>query len=157
MMGLGFKQSHKNLKHPKYLHALRRADEELGDVIILGAILAFGFGTFLWMFIEGSPPEAFTYYPERWEYLGFLYPLLNQFFFCSLFVWFLDSARAWPRVLILLTAVLHGSFFLIVGVLGGGESWQVVANGVALCYSVAIVWATFRQLSSRPEALEDRP
>ena len=148
MMGLGYKQSHKKLKHPAHLHLLRRADEELGDVVILGAILSFSFGTFLWMFLEATPPEAFTYYSQRSEYLNFLYPLLSQLFFCALFVWFLDSAQSWPRILVVATAALHGSVFLFAGIMGGGNLWEVVANSIALCYSIAIMWTGLAQVLS---------
>jgi hypothetical protein len=146
MMGLGYKQSHKKLMNPKHLYALRRADEDLGDLVILGAIFTVGFGTFFWLILEDVPPRAFYYYSERDEYLSFLYALMHLSLLSALFIWFLDTARTWPRIAIAAVATLTGVFFLLNGVLGGEGPWEVVANTLGLLYAVAIVWKAVSQL-----------
>ena len=154
MMGLGYKQSHKELVHPKHLHALRRADEDLGDVVIIGAILTFGFGTFSWLLLEGAPPEFLEHYSERDNYMSFLYPVLIQFLLSVLFIWFLDTSKAWPRFGIILLAALIGVTALFGRVLGGEAPWEVAANSFTVLYSAAVIWVAVVQIVSHDKTAD---
>ena len=155
MMGLGYKQSHKSLRNPKYLHTLRRADEDLGDVVVLGAILTFGIGTFLWMLLEGNSPAVFEFYTERAKYLSFLFLVLHLFLIGSLLIWFMDTSTSWPRIVIVAVAGFVGGIALFGGVLGGDEKWEVAANALIVLYSIAVIWVALAQLISFRNAADD--
>ena len=120
MMGLGYRRANEELMKPRNQHKLRRADEDLMDLIVLGAILAFAIGTTIWILLEDPPIVMFYYYAEREEYMGFFYSITISFFLYLLFYWLFDLAPIWPRILIAVLGIIVGFFLGILG-LGGAE------------------------------------
>jgi len=146
MMGLGYKRTHEQLMHPVHQHAMRQADENLSDLIVLGAIVTFGFGTFTWFVLDDTPPAIFDYYADRHVYMPFLYGLIVQFLLYLFFYWALVPARVWPRIAMLIVSFVIG---VTVGVLGLGSAnsvGQAIPYGFLITYSLAVSWLSLFQV-----------
>lgn len=135
MMGLGSKRVQQHLLHPEHAHELRRADENLLDLVLWGAITALGLGTLVWFLMESAPPMIFGSYDYRGIYLSFFNGIFAQFLFYLLCHWILDSARIWPRCAMCLVGIFCG---LAIGMKGIVEL-DVLSHRIA--YALLAIYA----------------
>jgi hypothetical protein len=138
MMGLGYKRTHQQLMHPVHQHAMRRADENLSDLVILGAILTFAVGTLVWIIAEDTPPVILDYYPNRRAYMPFLYGVIVQFLFCLFFYWALVPATVWPRIAMIVVSLLIGIPVGVVGLTNADSIGRAFPFGLLIAYALAV-------------------
>ena len=143
-MGLGYKRVNQELAHPKDLYALHRDDENLSDLIALGAIITFAVGTVVWL-ILGETPLLGTYFSERQEYLGFFWGVVIQLFMLLFLYWLMDTAPVWPRVAIFCVSLFFGLFLAVPRVVGLEEIWQKMAYFLLAIYSFSNAGLAIRQ------------
>ena len=108
MMGLGSKRLIQQLIHPAKLGPENLDDSAISDAAILGAIVVFGTGTLIWFVGDAAPPQIFTYYSYRDEYLSFFFLLLFQMLIYLLLFWAFGSARSAVRGGVMSVALVFG-------------------------------------------------
>jgi len=156
MMGLGYKRTHQQLMHPVHQYAMKRADENLSDLIVLGAIVTFGVGTFTWFVLEDTPPVIFDHYANRRAYMPFLYGLVVQLLFYLFFYWALVPARVWPRVAIVIVSLLIGISVGAVGLSDADSVGQAIPYGLLIAYSLAVSWLSLFQVFKVARRIQPR-
>lgn len=144
MMGLGYKRANRQLAHPGDLHALRRADENFSDLVVLGAICTFGAGTVVWLAF-GEAPLFGTYFAERAEYLRFFWGVVVQLFALLFLYWLMDTAPVWPRVAAFGVAFFIGIFVAVPYMFVSGQPWQKAAFALLALYSFTNAAVAIRQ------------
>jgi hypothetical protein len=147
MMGLGSKIVQQRLLHPDHAHLLRRADENLLDLVLLGAIASLGLGTLIWFLMEPAPPMIIGSYNYREPYLLFFNGIFLQFLFFILCHWILDSSRTWPRIAIFLVGALCGITIGLVKVLELEVLSHKIAFALLATYSFSVAALSARQLT----------
>ncbi len=135
-MGLGYKRIHKELMHPSHLHAMRRADENLSDLVILGAIGTFTLGTFVWL-VLGETPRIFYGFSERAEYLGFFWGVFAQFLTLLFLYWLMDTSPIWPRIATFCVGLFFGLAIAAPSIFRHDEVWIRAAYTLLAVYSVS--------------------
>jgi len=151
MMGLGTKRVTQNLVHPTILSKLRRADEVLSDVIVLGALFTFTGGIAAWLIVENPPMVMFEYYREGDVVRLFLIGLVAQTVFFLLIYYLLDQRPVLARVLIFVIATI---FFLALGLRGflvAEINSQKILFGIVGGYSLSVsILALVQAISLAP-------
>ena len=157
MMGLGTKRITSELVHPAHLSKLRRADEILSDLVVLGALLTFSIGLVAWLIVEKPPMVMFESYDDGDVVRSFVVGIVIQTALYLLICYLMDERAVLARMLIF---VIAAGFFFGLGLrifLTAEVKSHAILFGLAAIYSLIVAAVALVQAISLAPSPSRRP